>query len=424
MADLHRAAAALHRADPWRFLHDIVRVAIPERDFVKFALFMGDVEEVHALLLFDDIGALESYLEADRQTPEEDDEIDVCVSFTALELVPAPEVPAELRRRIAKHGWEVPAPHAFPMLVILDEEGLGRPPTPVDVAHVTAVASALVRLVQEPWCQVAERTFEEPFVSNYPIETTMGTLRVDVTMPILADLGDGFESHFEEDFEDEDEDDVDFDGDELEGTGTGKNKDEDEGHVADDAGAIADRFADAPEGRALGREGARWIVPLLEIAAGRYGEDARTLTPKTLEAVLFERFPTHVMAAPADARAIVDAACAFLRFATRALGSPTALRCHAVLEGDAVDRLARALGDKANFGMAKSVSVAGREAGHDMTTKAGIEAWVKELAGKPLPESIWRDPPNIAPPARHAPADAAARRNRRKAERKARKKNR
>jgi hypothetical protein len=404
MAAFHREVAALHRADPWRFLLDGVRVAIADRAWETFVLFMGEIDGPHALLLFDDLESMETYLDEYEQADDVADALETNVDHVVLELVRPSAVPAELLRRIEQHGWEVARPNAVPHLVFVNEQGVARPPTSGQVAIVTAVVGALVRMVHEPWWKVGERSSEKPFVASYSIETTtMGTLAVDVTFPILA--LDGLDA-LDDDFESDDADD---------------------GDEHDDApNHAAEQFADSPEGRALGRDGTRWIVPFLGIAADRYGEMPEAIRPPTVEAVLFERFPASVNALPEDARTIVEDVRAFLRFSTRALGSPIAERSLAVLADDAIDRLARALGDKTKYGMAKAVSVAGREAGHDMTTQAGAEAFMKQLAGKPLPLSIWPGGPPIPPAATQVRRanDDAARRNRRKAERKARKKNR
>jgi hypothetical protein len=94
-----------------------------------------------------------------------------------------------------------------------------------------------------------------------------------------------------------------------------------------------------------------------------------------------------------------------------------------VLGGDAVEKLETALSDSSNFGMAKSLLMGGREAGFDMDTKDGIDAWMRAVQSKPLPASVRL--PSLGAPSR--PPDKAsqrAKKNQRKAARKARKKNR
>ncbi len=66
--------------------------------------------------------------------------------------------------------------------------------------------------------------------------------------------------------------------------------------------------------------------------------------------------------------------------------------------------------------------MAGRDLGFDIGTQVGAEAWLRELQHGPLPQSIPLPP--AATSFRPDPAAARAKKNRRKAERKARKKNR
>lgn len=86
-------------------------------------------------------------------------------------------------------------------------------------------------------------------------------------------------------------------------------------------------------------------------------------------------------------------------------------------------KLEAALSDTSKFGMAKSLFIGGREAGFDMESKEGIEAWMRVMQSEPLPASVRL--PSLSKPAR-APDKAAARakKNARKAARKARKENR
>ncbi len=85
--------------------------------------------------------------------------------------------------------------------------------------------------------------------------------------------------------------------------------------------------------------------------------------------------------------------------------------------------LEAALSDSSNFGMAKSAFMAGRDAGFDMESKEGLEAWMRAMQSRPLPASVGF--PSFGAAARPiAPAAARAKKNQRKAARKARKRNR
>ena len=51
-------------------------------------------------------------------------------------------------------------------------------------------------------------------------------------------------------------------------------------------------------------------------------------------------------------------------------------------------RLEAALSDPSKFGMAKSVFMAGREAGFDMDSPAGIDAWMRAVQSRPWPQPL------------------------------------
>ncbi len=89
----------------------------------------------------------------------------------------------------------------------------------------------------------------------------------------------------------------------------------------------------------------------------------------------------------------------------------------------AKDGAEAALSDPGKAGIAKSLFMAGREAGFDMDTKEGIEAWMRAVQSQPLPATI-RVP---SPGAPSRPVDRGAPRvkeEKRKAARKARRKSR
>jgi len=111
---------------------------------------------------------------------------------------------------------------------------------------------------------------------------------------------------------------------------------------------------------------------------------------------------------------------AFYTFLKREFGLKQADSCLRVLGSNAVKKLEAALSDSSNFGMAKSLVMAGADAGFDMQSKDGIEAWMQSIQGKPLPPSIQL--PGLPPPS--SKKAAKANKHKRKAARNARKRNR
>ena len=110
---------------------------------------------------------------------------------------------------------------------------------------------------------------------------------------------------------------------------------------------------------------------------------------------------------------------AFYSFLNREFGMKQADSCLRLLGINAVKKLEAALSDTSNFGMAKSLFMAGADSGFDMQSKEGIEAWMQSIQGKPLPPSI----PLPGLPAPSSKKATKAKKDKRKAARKARKRN-
>jgi hypothetical protein len=180
-------------------------------------------------------------------------------------------------------------------------------------------------------------------------------------------------------------------------------------------------FVASPEAKALSNVQSCHFV--MDFAADYFGATIATLAPAELRQIVFEIIPRKVSIDASAASSIIQENLAFYAFLKREFGLKQADSCLRVLGGDAVKKLEAALSDTSNFGMAKSLFMGGREAGFDMDTKEGIEAWMRAVESKPLPASVRL--PSLGAPSR--PVDKAVARmkkNQRKAARKARKRNR
>jgi hypothetical protein len=162
---------------------------------------------------------------------------------------------------------------------------------------------------------------------------------------------------------------------------------------------------------------------VMDFAADYCGATIATLGPSDLREIVFEIIPRKVSIDASDASWIIEGNRAFYAFLGRELGLPQAEACLRVLGGDAIKQLEAALSDPSKFGMAKSLFMGGRDAGFNMDSKEGIDAWMRVMQSRPLPASIGVPFPGA--PARTADKAAARKKqNQRKAARKARKRNR
>ena len=164
-------------------------------------------------------------------------------------------------------------------------------------------------------------------------------------------------------------------------------------------------FAASPEGQTI--SGVRYSPLVMDLAANHLGATIATLGPADLDEILFEIIPRKVSIGASAAGSIIEELRAFYAFLGRDLGLEQAEACLGVLDEHAAARLDAALSDRRNFGMAKSFVMAGRDAGFDMQSQDGIEAWMRivqsqSLLGSPGLPSLG-GPPHGAPPAKKRP---------------------
>ncbi len=403
-----RAAAALFRAKPWSTVpsdQSLFSVSIEKLGVTDAALsVIGQMGQSLGLILFSGIDDFEAYLEA-ADAMEHGEEPTMPPHF-ALNFERGAELSAALRKEIAEHHWEVAGADAYPWLVAVDEDLVARPPTAEEVTIAEAIALALPKVLKEKKALLAAWNGGEPVARTLVVATHAGDVEVSLRAPyerepsaykppydVLADL-----------FE------LGRDGDEIDAEARRPLEDE-----------LVRRFVASPEAQALTDVQSCHFV--MDFAADYFGATIATLGPRELREIVFDIIPRKVSIDASAASWIIEENRAFYAFLKREFALKQADACLRVLGGDAVKKLEAALSDTSKFGMAKSLFMGGREAGFDMESKEGIEAWMRVMQSQPLPASV-RLPP-LGDPGRPRDQTAArAKKNARKATRKARKKNR
>ena len=128
----------------------------------------------------------------------------------------------------------------------------------------------------------------------------------------------------------------------------------------------------------------------MDLAASHLGVTIKSVGAHELREILFELVPRKVSvdasAAGGDCRRVSRVLCVLEEGAVAAEGRrvPAGPRRRA----GTAKKLQVALSDPRNFGMAKSLMMAGADAGFDMSSKQGVEVWTRSTQGKPLPSSI------------------------------------
>ncbi len=143
--------------------------------------------------------------------------------------------------------------------------------------------------------------------------------------------------------------------------------------------ALMDQFAASPEGQAIKERGTElgWAGAMIHYAIAYPGVTPPTMTDSDLEEVVFGLFPRKVITEKGDAAEIIQELRAFWHFLERVYQLPQAKQMLAYLTPQATRRLERELQEPANFGMAKSFVLMGKQAGFDMESPEGMQAWVK-----------------------------------------------
>lgn len=405
MASFFRAAAGLFRAKPWKIVpsdQSLFSVTIEKLGVRDAAMsVIGQMGQSMGLVLFSSLNDFEAYLDA-ANAMKHGEEPEMPPHFV-LNFERGADLAPVLRKEIAEHNWEVVDANSYPWLVAIDDELVARPPTAGEVTIAEGIARALTKMMAEKKALRAAWKGGEPVSRTFSVETHQGEIEVtlgapymrapvvfDATGDIMADLAalarqdDEVDPEVREALEDE----------------------------------LVRRFAESPEAKDLDEiQACRFVM---DFASNYFGQTIATLGASGLREILFDIIPRKVSIDASEARWIIEESRALYGFLKREYKLKQADACLKVLGSAAIKKLEAALSDSSNFGMAKSLFMAGADSGFDMQSKEGIEAWMQSVQGKPLPPSV-RLPSFDAPPP--ASKKTAKTKNKRKAARKARKRN-
>jgi hypothetical protein len=153
---------------------------------------------------------------------------------------------------------------------------------------------------------------------------------------------------------------------------------------------LVDLFFDSPEAQQFDEEDTDWVWLMIEYSLSYPGVELPDMTTQDMGEVLFSLFPRKVSTDPEAAPEIVRQLKAFWRFLGREFHLANAPEILTLLDSGAESRLRKELDDPRNFGMAKSIFLMGQQAGYDMTTEEGANAFMeafnaRQLGGMPMP---------------------------------------
>ncbi|AUX23998.1 hypothetical protein SOCEGT47_045290 [Sorangium cellulosum] len=186
MASFFRAAAALHRAAPWEAVPsdtDILSLSIPSLGARDLALcVLGQAGQGHGVLLFESARGFELHLAA-LEAPRDRPPTSLPAGFFSLSFDRASDLHPALRAEVAEQRWELVGPDAVPTLAMVDEDLLGRKPTPQELTASEALALGLVELMKRRDELAQAFRGGAPVEASYVVETHGGPVEVMFRAP-------------------------------------------------------------------------------------------------------------------------------------------------------------------------------------------------------------------------------------------------
>ncbi len=354
---LFRALARLYVAAPWRKVtRDDTCASVTIKALgVRSASLVIEGGSVPGILVFPDEASAMEYRQMDLDDGGLDDDDIVVPPHIAVMLIRGGDIEPERRKEIAKHGWTVAGPAAYPEINAFDEDGMPRPASVRELAMMEAIAQCLVALIETKPDTFRAIADGESFEVTLEAETSRGRVSVELGTPRRVH-DDGFLGDEEGDADEEDE--------------------EAEVAVAEN---LIRQFRRAPEGARLNPYH-DWPRLLLDHARMFFRVRPEDLTPVIVEEVVFSSFPEKVSCPPEVAASMVGELRAFFAYLERGDRFAEAAACARLFGEDAEKKLRDRLADPRAFGMAKTMIMAGIEAGFDVSTEEGMAAWLGTAA--------------------------------------------
>lgn len=288
------------------------------------------------------------------------------------------EAPPSIIREIEEHRWPTHR-DAIPCAVMVQHDFTARPLTGDELIGLTAVVRALATLVldEQPALQRAWRGVDS-LIRSYRIEGPTRAVDVTLMAPLHLPIHDGdlamedYERGLDDDLEAGLDDDL---GDGLDAGLDDAARDELKTRTDAMIEHLVDTGALTPELRG-------WAELLSGAAIDYYGRMLGDVSPAQLADLVFGLVPRKVSCGPEDAPAVIAALRALLEYVAHRDGGEHARVLLGTIPADASQRLARELANPENFGMAKQFVMAGVEAGFDMTSETGVQAFLQAFGGR------------------------------------------
>ncbi len=369
LASFFEATAKLYRCKPWNQVPSdghLIQVSIEALNLSNLVVsVIGQAGENFGFLVFPSLSDYEMFAAYGKAMTR--GHLLKMPTFCVLDFEKKSRIPEQLQDEIDSNGWKLAYRTNCPWLIVCEGEVDSRPPTAEEYAMVEALSHAIAAMCSKFKEHKDSWNFDTPRRFSQEISTHAGALTVELQAPIrrnyqprietlLSQLAQAAQSRSEE----------------LE---------------IQLATKLLDEFADSSFGQALGEDAYDCQI-LLELASYVSGTSIVGISPASLHDIVFEIIPAKVHMSPSEAGVCIEAARAFYHFLGDRYNLDVAEGCLKVLDDHAPAVLAQALSDQSSFGVAKSMSLVGIEAGFDVTSEEGLQAWMSEMDGQQLMEII------------------------------------
>jgi hypothetical protein len=149
VADLFRSAELLYGMAPWKVATDdqVLRLDIPELGVEGACVsIIGNLGESLGLLIFPSLAGYEAFGEAGDELARGSGPTDFGTDVLSLGFERGADLPLEMRREVAEHGWPVADANAYPRVERRERDGVPQPLVERDVKIASACATSFVAL--------------------------------------------------------------------------------------------------------------------------------------------------------------------------------------------------------------------------------------------------------------------------------------
>jgi len=370
LSSFFSSAAALYKSQPWKKVpYDtcLIGVTVESLGVINGVVsIIGQLNESFGFILFDSLQDYQQYtLATDALTRGMEFDMP---THRALVFDKAADIPANIRKDIAKNQWTIAHTSAYPTLFAPTKERVMRPLTEDDIELVDVIAQGL-RLALSQQAFVPALLGEEAYTADYEILTNNRPANIILQAPypyerVLEAAGAP--------------DDLIAQLILLENT-SGEEPDWDAHDKL--TNALIEHYEASAEHQAISIKSG-YASLIMSFAFNYFDCTIASLTPLALEEIVFSFIPHKVMIKPSDATDVILDTQAFLSFLDRAYGLPSANACLEVLDNNPIERLAHELGNLDNFGIGKSAL-----SSSDFMSPINEEFIPKQSATKPKPAS-------------------------------------